>query len=83
MTLQIEPRHDLSPDEVDAIEDRLYDHNSHVTGRHDGQGLGFVIRDGAGQMIGSLPDIRGQERLSSSRCGLTRYIGDAVTPGRC
>ena len=52
MTLQIEPRHDLSPNEVDAIEDRLYDHNSHATGRHDGQGLGFVIRDEAGQMIG-------------------------------
>lgn len=52
MTLQIEPRHDLSPDEVDAIEDRLYDHNSHATGRHDGRGLGFVIRDEAGQMVG-------------------------------
>ena len=52
MTLQTEPRHDLSPNEVDAIEDRLYRHNSHATGRHDGQGLGFVIRDELGQMIG-------------------------------
>ena len=52
MTLQLETRHDLSPNEIDAIEDRLYDHNSHATGRHDGQGLGFVIRDEAGQMIG-------------------------------
>jgi ribosomal protein S18 acetylase RimI-like enzyme len=52
MTLQIEPRHDLSPDDIDAIEDHLYEHNSHATGRHDGQGLGFVIRDEAGQMIG-------------------------------
>jgi ribosomal protein S18 acetylase RimI-like enzyme len=52
MTLQIEPRHDLSANEIDAIEDRLYDHNSHATGRRDGRGLGFVIRDGAGQMIG-------------------------------
>ena len=52
MTFQIEPRHDLSANEVDAIEDRLYDHNSYATGRHDGQGLGFVIRDEAGQMIG-------------------------------
>jgi GNAT superfamily N-acetyltransferase len=53
MTLQIEPRHDLSPNDIDAIEDRLYEHNSHATGRHDGQGLGFVIRDEAGRMIGA------------------------------
>jgi ribosomal protein S18 acetylase RimI-like enzyme len=52
MTLQIEPRHDLSPNELDAIEDRLYDHNSSATGRYDGRGLGFVIRDDAGQMVG-------------------------------
>jgi ribosomal protein S18 acetylase RimI-like enzyme len=52
MSLPIEPRHDLSPNEIDATEDRLYDHNSHAAGRHDGQGLGFVIRNEAGQMIG-------------------------------
>src|SRR5580700_9563257 len=27
MTFQIEPRHDLSPNELDAIEVRLYEHN--------------------------------------------------------
>jgi ribosomal protein S18 acetylase RimI-like enzyme len=52
MTLQIAPRHDLSPNELDAIEDHLYDHNSRATGRHDGRGLGFVIDDKAGQMVG-------------------------------
>jgi hypothetical protein len=52
MTFQIEPRHDLSPNELDAIEVRLYEHNSRATGRHDGQGLGFVIRNDAGQIIG-------------------------------
>jgi ribosomal protein S18 acetylase RimI-like enzyme len=52
MDLQIEPQHSLSPNEIDAIEDRLHQHNSHVTGRHDGQGLGFVIRDEVGRMIG-------------------------------
>ncbi len=45
MALQIEPRHDLSPDDIDAIEDHLHEHNSLATGRHDGEGLGFVIRD--------------------------------------
>ena len=52
MALQIEPRHDLSPNEIDAIEGRLYDYNSHATGRRDGRGLGFVIRDEVGQLIG-------------------------------
>jgi ribosomal protein S18 acetylase RimI-like enzyme len=53
MPLQLEARHDLTPNEVDAIEDRLYEHNREATGRHDGQGLGFVIRDDAGQVIGA------------------------------
>jgi ribosomal protein S18 acetylase RimI-like enzyme len=52
MDLQIEPQHALSPNEIGAIEDRLYKHNSHATGRHDGQGLGFVIRDELGRIIG-------------------------------
>jgi ribosomal protein S18 acetylase RimI-like enzyme len=53
MALRLEARHDLTPNEVDAIEDRLYEHNSHATGRHDGKGLGFVIRDDAGRMVGA------------------------------
>jgi ribosomal protein S18 acetylase RimI-like enzyme len=52
MPPRLEARHDLTPDEVDAIEDHLYEHNSRATGCHDGQGLGFVIRDEAGRMIG-------------------------------
>jgi ribosomal protein S18 acetylase RimI-like enzyme len=52
MTVPVEPRHDLSPNEIDAIEDRLYDYNSHATGRRDAMGIGFVIRNEAGQMIG-------------------------------
>ena len=52
MTPHIESRHDLSPNEIDAIEDRIYEHNSTATGRDDGHGLGFVIRNEVGQMIG-------------------------------
>lgn len=52
MSLDIEPQHALSPDEIDAIENRLYEHNSDATGRCDGQGLGFVIRDESERMIG-------------------------------
>jgi GNAT superfamily N-acetyltransferase len=51
MTLQIESRHDLSPAEVDAIGDRLYGYNSHATGRHNGQGLGFILRNELGETI--------------------------------
>lgn len=39
MTFQIEPRHDLSPNEINSIEDRLSDHNSQAIGRDDEQGL--------------------------------------------
>lgn len=53
MTVQVEPRHDLSPDEIDAIEDRLYDHNSLATGRRDAKGIGFVIRSETGELIGA------------------------------
>jgi ribosomal protein S18 acetylase RimI-like enzyme len=52
MTLQIEARHDLSPNEINAIEDRIYDHNSNATGSYDGHGLGFLIRNEAGQLVG-------------------------------
>ena len=52
MTLQIEARHDLSPDELDAVEGHLYEYDSRATGHHYGQGLGFVIRDDAGRLIG-------------------------------
>lgn len=53
MSLKIEPQHALSPDEIDAIENHLYEHNSDATGRRDGLGLGFVIRDESGRMIGA------------------------------
>ncbi len=47
----VEARHDLTPMEIDAIEDRLYAHNRAATGRDDGLGLGFVIRDEAGRTV--------------------------------
>jgi ribosomal protein S18 acetylase RimI-like enzyme len=47
----VEPRHDLTPMEIDAIEDRLYEHNRAATGRDDGQGLGFIVRDEGGTTV--------------------------------
>ncbi|MEP6564048.1 MAG: GNAT family N-acetyltransferase [Mesorhizobium sp.] len=52
MTALIKPRHDLSPDEIDAIEDALYDHGRQATGSHDAKGLGFVVHDEAGGIVG-------------------------------
>lgn len=48
---RIEPTHDLTAQQIDAIEDRLYAHNSAATGRDDARGLAFVIRDAAGEII--------------------------------
>jgi N-acetylglutamate synthase-like GNAT family acetyltransferase len=52
MTALIQAQHDLSPDEIDVIEDHIYDHNRRATGRDDGEGLAFVIRDEVGRTIG-------------------------------
>ena len=52
MSPDIQPRHDLSPAEIDAVEDDIYDHNRRATGRDDGLGLGFTIEDEAGRTIG-------------------------------
>ena len=53
MTALVEPRHDLSPVESNAIEESLYSYNKRATGRDDGRGLCFVIRDETGRMIGA------------------------------
>lgn len=52
-SMRVEAKHDLSANEVAAIEDRLYEHNREATGAHDGEELGFVIRDDAGDMVGA------------------------------
>jgi N-acetylglutamate synthase-like GNAT family acetyltransferase len=46
------PQHDLSPTEINAIEEWLYSYNRRATGRNDARGLAFVIRDDAGHTIG-------------------------------
>ena len=52
MAALIQPQHDLSSIEIDAIEERLYNHNRRAISCSDGRGLGFVIRDEAGRIIG-------------------------------
>jgi N-acetylglutamate synthase-like GNAT family acetyltransferase len=51
MALQVHPQHDLSPTDLDAVEDRIYRHNRDAVGRDDAMGLGFTIRDDAGNLI--------------------------------
>jgi ribosomal protein S18 acetylase RimI-like enzyme len=48
------PRHDFSPEEIDRLEDRLYDHNRAATGYADGRGLGFEYLDEAGARVGAI-----------------------------
>lgn len=47
-------RHDFSLEEIDALEDHLYAHNTAATGHRDGLGLGFEIRDDDGAQIGAI-----------------------------
>jgi N-acetylglutamate synthase-like GNAT family acetyltransferase len=42
---KIESERDLSPSDIAAVEEGLYRYNREATGRHDGQGLAFVMRD--------------------------------------
>src|ERR1700674_2132347 len=72
MTALIQPQHDLSPIEIDAIEECLYNYNRRAIGRNDGRGLGFVIRDEAGRTIGVAAGILGQALPNSNRCGSMR-----------
>jgi GNAT superfamily N-acetyltransferase len=52
MAVAIQPQDDLSSIEIDAIEERLYDHNRRAISCSDGRGLGFVMRDEAEHIIG-------------------------------
>ena len=40
-----------TPDEVQYLEDRLYEYNSTVTGLADGQWLAFFVRDDSGRIV--------------------------------
>ena len=48
----LEPRHDLTPAEIDRVETNLYAFNRAATGRSDGEGLGFVVKDDEGRTVG-------------------------------
>jgi len=50
----IRPRHDFTPAEIDALEDRLYEHNTAATGHRDGRGLGFEALDDVSGRIGAV-----------------------------
>jgi ribosomal protein S18 acetylase RimI-like enzyme len=51
---QLRARHDFSLEEVDRLEDRLYEHNRAATGYDDGRGLGFEALDEAGRQVGAI-----------------------------
>src|SRR5258708_10776218 len=51
--VRIEAKHDYSPIEAEAIEDRLYEYNRGAAGAHDGRTLGHVRGDSAGSIVGA------------------------------
>ncbi|RWG16209.1 MAG: N-acetyltransferase [Mesorhizobium sp.] len=50
--MTVQAHHDVTAVEIDAIEDSIFVHNQQAVGRADAQGLGFVIRDEAGRIVG-------------------------------
>lgn len=51
--MRIEANHDLGAEDGFAIEERLYEFNREATGAHDGEGLGFIMRDDDGVVVGA------------------------------
>jgi len=43
-----------TPQDVEYLENRLYEHNSTVTGIGDGQLLAFLVRDGSGRIVAGI-----------------------------
>ena len=43
-----------TPQDVEYLEDRLYEHNSTVTGIGDGQLLAFLLRDDSGRIVAGI-----------------------------
>jgi N-acetylglutamate synthase-like GNAT family acetyltransferase len=50
---RIAPRHDLTAQEIDALEERLYAHNAAATGFSDGAGLSLVA-ECDGELVGAV-----------------------------
>jgi len=52
-SIEIKARHDLTPEEVDGLEDRLYEANASRTGYEDAALLGFLA-EAQGQLVGAV-----------------------------
>lgn len=45
---------DPRPDQVEYLEDRIYEFNSSVTGMHDGEWLAIFVRDDTGRIVAGI-----------------------------
>lgn len=52
-SIEIKARHDLTPQEVDGLEDRLYEVNASRTGYEDAALLGFLA-EARGELVGAV-----------------------------
>jgi GNAT superfamily N-acetyltransferase len=50
---RIRARHDLTPEQIDGLEDRIYDFNASRTGYRDAEGLAFLA-EVEGELIGAV-----------------------------
>jgi N-acetylglutamate synthase-like GNAT family acetyltransferase len=49
----VTPRHDFSPEEIDALEDRIAEYNGERTGYYDARRIGFEVRRGV-RLVGAV-----------------------------
>lgn len=54
-------RHDFSPEEIDALEDRIAEYNGERTGYRDARRIGFAVRRG--------------DRLIGATAGYSEHVG--------
>ncbi len=54
MAAEVLPCHELSPIDVDRLEERLYHYNCRATGRDDGRKLAFIAVDSHRAQVGAI-----------------------------
>jgi hypothetical protein len=69
---------DPAPEDIQFLEDRLYEFNSAATGVTDGRILGVFLRDEAENIVAVRRAIPGERPASSARSGWPSLFADGA-----